>query len=85
MSTLQITLPDTVRALVREQVNSGRFSTESEYLCHLIEDDQKRRSREELESLLLSRVNGSETVEMNSTDWQHMRDEFQRRIAGSRK
>jgi antitoxin ParD1/3/4 len=81
MSTLQVSLPDRLKEIVDMQVASGRFSNESEYLCRLIEDDQRRHSQAEVESLLVSRVTDTRTVEMDAADWKQMRDEFGRRIA----
>ena len=82
MSTLQISLPDSLRAVVDRQVASGQFASESEYVCRLIEEDQRRQAQAEVESFLISRVSGSSTVEMDGADWNQMRNEFKRRITG---
>ena len=79
MSTLQISLPEQVKAVVDEQMATGRFASESEYLCQLVEEDQRRRARAQLESLLVSRVTGTATVNMDAADWANMRAEFHRR------
>jgi antitoxin ParD1/3/4 len=81
MSTLQISLPEHVKAVVDEQVASGRFPNHSEYVCRLIEDDERRRAQFALESTLVSRLNGSGTVEMDKADWAQMREEFNRRVS----
>ena len=81
MSTLQISLPEHVKAVIDEQIASGRFPTESEYVCRLIEEDGHRRAQAGLESTLVSRLENPASTEMNSADWARMREEFNRRMA----
>lgn len=80
MDTLRISLPEGVKAIVDQQIAHGRFANESEYVCRLIEDDERRQAQDHLESLLLARVTGSESIEMDSADWIQMRKEFHRRV-----
>jgi antitoxin ParD1/3/4 len=42
MSTMNISLPDTLKAFVDEQVDQGGYSTSSEYVRTLIRKDQER-------------------------------------------
>lgn len=42
MSTLEIELPDDVRAAVDAQVSSGRYANYSAYVLALIAEDQRR-------------------------------------------
>ena len=51
MSTMNISLPDALRAFVEDQVRSGGYASSSEYLRQLIREEQERR---ELRSLLLA-------------------------------
>jgi len=80
MGTLNISLPDGVHAAVDEQVTTGRFPSQSEYIRTLIRDDQKRVAREKLEALLLSRLDGP-TTDFTPEDWQNMREELLLRAA----
>jgi antitoxin ParD1/3/4 len=50
MSTMNISLPDSLKAFVDERVNDGGYSTSSEYVRELIRKDQ---DRERLRALLL--------------------------------
>lgn len=43
MSTLNISMPDTMRDYIEAQAEKGQYST-SEYVRHLIREDQKRQS-----------------------------------------
>jgi len=42
MATMNISLPDQLRAFVEEQVATGRFANASDYVRDLIRDDQER-------------------------------------------
>ena len=42
MSTMNISLPDSLRAFVDEQVHARGYSTSSEYVRELIRKDQER-------------------------------------------
>lgn len=81
MSTIEITLPDDVKALADEQVASGRFRSHSDYVRSLIEADKHRQA---VEATLLSRLGEDGLVEMDSADIGAMRQEFLRRQASRR-
>ena len=51
MSTMNISLPDTLKSFVDEQVNQGGYGTSSEYVRELIRKDQ---GRLQLRGLLLA-------------------------------
>lgn len=84
MTTLNISLPEDLRAVVDAQVSSGRYSTHSEYLRTLIRQDQDRLARQRLEDLLLARLEG-DSVEMDAEDRKAIRQEFLRRVKADRK
>lgn len=56
MSTMNISLPETLKSFVDEQVNSRGFGTSSEYVRELIRKDQERLH---LRGLLLAGVASS--------------------------
>lgn len=51
MGTMNVSLPDALKAFVDQQVESGSFSTSSEYVRELIRKDQER---QRLRGLLLA-------------------------------
>lgn len=51
MGTMNVSLPDALKAFVDEQVESGGYSTSSEYVRELIRKDQ---DRQRLRGLLLA-------------------------------
>lgn len=48
MSTMNISLPNSLKSFVDEQVNQRGFSTSSEYMRELIRKDQDRTSLREM-------------------------------------
>jgi antitoxin ParD1/3/4 len=53
-TSLNISLPEGLKAFVKEQVAEGRYSTPSDYVRDLIRSDQKRLAKERLDELLLA-------------------------------
>ena len=52
-STMNISLPDTMKDFVDQQVDSGGYGSVSEYVRELVRRDQKERTQARLETLLL--------------------------------
>ena len=75
MPTMNISLPDQLKEFVDEQVGSGRYSSVSEYVRDLIRDDEKRKTQEKLEALLLEGIQSGEPTEMSREDWSDIRRE----------
>ncbi len=55
-TTMNISLPETMKAFVDERLVSDGYGSVSEYVRELIRGDQKRRENERLERLLLERL-----------------------------
>ncbi|MBS1795380.1 MAG: type II toxin-antitoxin system ParD family antitoxin [Acidobacteria bacterium] len=62
-TTMNISLPDTMKAFVEERLANDGYGTISEYIRELIRADQKRREEEKLEALLLQRLQGDQEFE----------------------
>jgi antitoxin ParD1/3/4 len=75
MQTINISLPDQLKAFVDEQVGSGRYSSISEYVRDLIRDDEKRKAQKKLEALLLEGIQSSKPTEITHQDWDDIRRE----------
>jgi antitoxin ParD1/3/4 len=52
-TSLNVSLPEGLKAFVKEQVAEGRYSTPSDYVRDLIRADLKRQAQERLDQLLL--------------------------------
>ena len=72
MTTLNISLPEAMRAFVEKEVTAGSYSTVSEYIRALIRDAQDRKAREEIEGKLLEAL-GGEARELGPEDWERLR------------
>jgi len=83
MTTLNISLPESLKTFVEDQVASGGYSTVSEYVRSLIRDAQERKAREALESKLLAALEG-EPEEMRGEDWDRLRARVRQRTAEKR-
>jgi len=83
MTTLNISLPDSLKMFVEEQVATGGYSTASEYVRSLIREAQERRGQAELESKLLAAL-GTEPAAMGKADWDQLRERVRRMAAETR-
>ena len=75
MQTMNISLPNQLKDFVDVQVGSARYSSVSEYVRDLIRDDEKRKSQEKLEALLMEGIQSGEPTEMTRQDWSDIRAE----------
>ena len=57
MTNMNVSLPETLKEYVENQVAQGGYGTVSEYLRELIREDKKRKAEEHLEALLLEGLN----------------------------
>jgi len=80
-TTMNISLPDSMKAFVDERLSKDGYGTVSEYVRELIRADQKRREEEKLETLLLQRLQGDSEMEL---DIEEVRTELAKRL-GKRK
>jgi antitoxin ParD1/3/4 len=70
MTTLPITLPDSLTTYLQEQIDSGSYPTPSDYIQALIQQDQARRTQE---SLLLEALDSGSATPMTEQDWDSIR------------
>jgi antitoxin ParD1/3/4 len=68
MTTLSISLPESMRAYVEQKVAEGGYSTASEYIGQLIRQDQKRAAHERVDALLIEGLESEGRIEV-SDDW----------------
>ena len=79
MSTMNISLPETLKAFVDQQVSSRGYSSSSEYVRELIRKDQ---DRQHLRGLLLEGTASPPAVTANAAYFGQLRDRV--REAGQR-
>lgn len=80
MTSINISLPDSMRAYVEQQVASGGYSSASEYFRELVRQDQKRKADEHLEAMLLEGLSSGTATAMTTQDWEDVRQAVRERI-----
>ena len=83
MESMNISLPEPLKAFVDGQVSTGRYSSASEYVRELIRADEKRKAEEQLEALLLQGLKAEEAA-MSPADWQTIRQEAMAHVRAMR-
>ncbi|MGD9631186.1 MAG: type II toxin-antitoxin system ParD family antitoxin [Pyrinomonadaceae bacterium] len=76
-TTMNISLPDSMRVFVEETLTDDGYGSASEYVRDLIRADQKRRNEKRLETLLLERLRAGND---ESFTMDNVRAEMRRRI-----
>jgi antitoxin ParD1/3/4 len=71
MSTMNISLPDTLKSFVDEQVSQRGFGTSSEYVRELIRKDQERL---QLRNLLMAGAASAPAAPVDATYFDGLRD-----------
>lgn len=74
MATMNVSLPDPMKAWVERQAGEGRYGNASDYVRDLIRKDQERRSA--IDALQAAITDGVESGESKAFD----ADEFKRRM-----
>ncbi len=72
MQSMNISLPDPLKSFVDRQVETGRYSSVSEYVRELIRADERRKAEEALEAKLLEGLRSAER-EFSPEDWKAIR------------
>jgi antitoxin ParD1/3/4 len=81
MTTMNISLPDEMKAFVETRMVHEGYASASEYLRALIREAQKRQAKQELEAKLLEGLQGPAVV-MDRDDWDSIKREAMEGLAG---
>ena len=82
MTNMNVSLPETLKTYVEEQVTYGGYGTVSEYLRELIREDKKRKAQERLESFLLEGLDSGDPVPVTPKFWKSLRERVDARKQG---
>ena len=82
MTTMNISVPDEMKAFVEARMAQEGYASASEYLRALIRDAQKRQARRELEAKLREALESGPTTPMSHKDWTALRAEALEGLAG---
>jgi antitoxin ParD1/3/4 len=82
MATMNISLPDSMKAFIEEQAAKAGFGTVSEYMRAMIREVQERQSRRErVDRLLLEGLDSGPATPITRSDWDAIRREVHKRHA----
>ncbi|AFY31663.1 addiction module antidote protein, CC2985 family [Calothrix sp. PCC 7507] len=73
MTSINISLSDSMKTFVEEQVTKGGYASISEYLLELINQDQQRKVQETIEELLIEGLESGEAIEVTDEWWAQKR------------
>jgi antitoxin ParD1/3/4 len=79
MTSLNISLPESMRTWIDEQVAKGGYGTASEFLRQLIREAQRQQSEDRLEALLLQGLDSGPATEMTNADWDRLKQRARER------
>lgn len=80
-TSMNISLPETMKSFVDEQVQSGGYGSASEYIRELVRRDQKERAQDRLEALLLEGLESGNPVPVTHEYWDKLRQDLAERRA----
>jgi antitoxin ParD1/3/4 len=81
MDTMNIAIPEQLKAFVQRQVERRGCSSVSEYVRDLIRGDQERQAIAGLEADILKGLESGPSTPMTQEDWQSIRHKVRRRAA----
>lgn len=81
MTTITISLPESLTQYLQAQIASGSYNTASEYIQALIQQDQQHQAQAQLETLVLEGLHSQPTTPMTTDDWDTIRATVQQRIS----
>jgi antitoxin ParD1/3/4 len=84
MTTMNISLPDEMKAFIEAEMATEGFASASEYLRTLIREAQKRRARQALEEKFREALESGPATPMTKDDWVALRREALEGLAGEK-
>jgi antitoxin ParD1/3/4 len=81
MDTINVAIPETLKAFVQHQMERRGYASVSEYVRELIRNDQERQAIASLEAEIVKGLESGPSTPMTPEDWQAIRHEVRRRSA----
>jgi antitoxin ParD1/3/4 len=82
MSTLNISLPEAIKAFVEAQVKAGLYGSASDYIRALVRKDQQRKAQERLEAKLLEALESHDFKAITPELFERLRARIYRNTLG---
>lgn len=80
MTSMNISVPESMKEFIEEEVSSGGYGTASEYVRELVRDAKKQKEEERLEKLLLEALESGPASPMTKKDWEAIKQRGLERI-----
>jgi antitoxin ParD1/3/4 len=80
MSTMNLILPDSLKAFVESQVAKRGYGSANDYLEASIREDQEKAENEEIEGKLLEALQGAPATPVTPETWRTVEREGLRRL-----
>lgn len=80
MDTMNVALPEAMKNFVQEQVAQGGYSSVSEYIRELIRSDQKRKSEDRIDALLLEGLDSGDPIPVTPEYWMAKKQKLVERL-----
>lgn len=81
MATMNISLPEEMKAFIEAEMTAEGYASASEYLRALIREAQKRRAKQELEAKFREALESGPATPMTREDWDSIEREALDRLA----
>lgn len=80
METMNIALPDSMKHFVQDRVSEGGYSSVSEYVRELIRADQRRKTEERVDALLLEGLDSGPPIPVTPEYWEEKKRKLTERL-----
>jgi antitoxin ParD1/3/4 len=70
---MEISLSESLKEFVNEQIAKGAFASASDYFGRLVLDDLKRKTKEEIDQKLLEATKSGPATPMTVQDWKELK------------
>ena len=81
---MNISLPESMKAWIDEQVAAGGYGTASEFFRQLIREAQQQLTREQIDAKLLEALESGRPIEVTDDYWEQKRQELAKRTKQSK-
>lgn len=85
MTTVTISLPESLKDFLSQQVRSRGYGNVSEYFRGLLREAQTREAEARLEALLLQGLEGGEDIPLTRRFWKELRTEALQSVVRKRR
>ena len=77
---MNISVPESMKEFIEDEVSSGGYGTASEYVRELVRDAKKQKEEERIEKLLLEAIESGPASLMTKKDWEAIKQRGLERI-----